>query len=217
MAAISPQLDRSGTTQYGFLNWSDGGAQAHTITVGTSGASFTANFNTQYLLTTSASPAAGGSISPASGWYLAGSSMSVSATANAGYLFTSFTGALQGPTTPQMLTMNGPATVTAIFGLAITGQVIVGGVPTQGVTVALSGSASSSTTTDVNGNYAFTNLASGNYTVTPTSGSLVFCPTSATFNNLVAPQTANFTSGGPTREYIRLGTQVIAIANCGAP
>ena len=78
---------------------------------------YTANFNTQYLLTTVANPAAGGTISPATGWYNSGLIAAVSATANSsnGYQFSGFTGALTGTTTPQNLTMNGPATVTAYF------------------------------------------------------------------------------------------------------
>jgi len=44
--------------------------------------------------------------------------VSVSATANTGYTFTGFTGALTGTTTPQNLTMNGPKSVTANFAVS---------------------------------------------------------------------------------------------------
>jgi len=69
----------------------------------------------QYLLTTSAGP--GGSISPAPGSYLYGSGtvVQISATPNAGYQFSGFTGALTGVTTPQYLTINAPESVTANF------------------------------------------------------------------------------------------------------
>jgi len=67
---------------------------------------------TQYYLTTSAG--SGGSISPASGWYNAGT-VQVSATPAGGYYFTGFGGTLSGTTTPQSLTLSGATTVTASF------------------------------------------------------------------------------------------------------
>ena len=60
-------------TQYVFASWSDGGAASHTVTAGSTGATYTADYTTQYLLTTASSPLAGGTISPATGWYNAGS------------------------------------------------------------------------------------------------------------------------------------------------
>ena len=114
IATTSPQT--SPGTQFIFLSWSDGGAISHAITTPSSPTTYTANFKTQYLLTTQVSPGlAAGSISPASGLVDAGTVVSVSATANAGYAFTGFTGALTGATNPQNLTVNAPSTVTANF------------------------------------------------------------------------------------------------------
>jgi hypothetical protein len=114
IATTTPQPGGTGT-QYVFASWSDGGAISHSITASSSPATYTANFTTQYYLTTAASPPAGGTISPASGWYNNGTVVSVSATANSGYQFTGFSGALTGTTTPQNLTMNAPKSVTAGF------------------------------------------------------------------------------------------------------
>src|SRR5262249_24294613 len=100
-------------TQYLYANWSDGGGQSHSITAPSSATTYTANFNTQYLLTTTA--ATGGTITPASGWYNKGAVAAVSATANSGFQFSGFSGALSGTTTPQNVTMNAPAAVTANF------------------------------------------------------------------------------------------------------
>ncbi|HJP93501.1 MAG TPA: SBBP repeat-containing protein [Pyrinomonadaceae bacterium] len=61
------------------------------------------------------------------------------------------------------------------------------------VTVALSGSASTSVQTDAAGYYMFVAGAGGNYTVTPTKAPYTFVPASRTFNNLSAAQTADFT------------------------
>ena len=47
-----------------------------------------------------------------------------------------------------------------------------------GVTMALSGSSSGTSTTSTNGNYTFTGLADGSYTVTPSDSSYIFNPTS---------------------------------------
>jgi hypothetical protein len=49
-------------TQYLFVNWSDGGAAAHTVTAPSSATTYTANFNTQYYLTTVVSPAGAGTV-----------------------------------------------------------------------------------------------------------------------------------------------------------
>ncbi|MGD0777471.1 MAG: hypothetical protein ABSC05_32155 [Candidatus Solibacter sp.] len=84
LGLLSPQSGGAGT-QYVFANWSDGLGASHTITVPFSSATFTANFTTQYYLTTTASPAAGGTIAPPSGWYTPGTVVSVGATTNPGY------------------------------------------------------------------------------------------------------------------------------------
>src|SRR5262249_8965731 len=111
----------SGGVRYHFISWSDGGAQTHTITVPASAASYTATATPQYLLTLHASPAAGGTISPnpaspgGDGYYDSGTPVLVTATANSGYQFTGFSGALTGTANPQSVTMNAPATVTANF------------------------------------------------------------------------------------------------------
>ena len=55
-------------TQYVFNSWSDGGAASHSINV-SGPATYTASFQTQYQLTISASPAAGGTVTPNSGTF----------------------------------------------------------------------------------------------------------------------------------------------------
>ena len=113
IATISPQSLVAGT-QYVFLNWSDAGAISHDVTAPASPTTYTASFKTQHELTTSASPAVGGTISPASGFYDEGN-VEITATANSGYIFTGFSGALTGTTNPQTLNLTGPAAVTANF------------------------------------------------------------------------------------------------------
>jgi len=61
---------------------------------------------------------------------------------------------------------------------SISGTVTSGGSALGGVTISLSGAASASTTTDLNGFYGFSGLNNGNYTVTPTKTGFTFSPTS---------------------------------------
>jgi hypothetical protein len=106
-------------TRYVFANWSDAGAPSHSITVPSAATTYTANFTTQYSLTTSAS--AGGSIAPAPPglWLNAGvhsPQVQVTAAPNSGFQFTGFSGALSGTTNPQFLsTISGPLSVNASF------------------------------------------------------------------------------------------------------
>lgn len=102
--------------QYAFSNWSDGGSASHNINVTPSPATYIASFNTQYQLTTAANPAAGGSVSPATGsYYDAGSLVTVTATATSPYTFGSWNGGASGTTNPVQVIMNIPQSVTGLF------------------------------------------------------------------------------------------------------
>lgn len=54
----------------------------------------------------------------------------------------------------------------------------VSGAAASGVTVTMTGTSSATTTTDATGNYSFTGLNNGNYTITPTKATFAFSPTS---------------------------------------
>jgi hypothetical protein len=114
--AVSSTIAGGAGTQYLYTSWSDAGALSHSITAASTPATYTANFTTQYFLTTLASSTFGGSISPISQWYNSGTSVPVSAsTSNATYQFAGFTGALSGVTTPQSVVMSSAQSVTANF------------------------------------------------------------------------------------------------------
>jgi hypothetical protein len=111
---------------------------------------------------------------------------------------TGYTQSTNFPTASALQTSSGgsdDAFVLKISGVnyTISGRITEGsGAGRSGVTVNLSGSQTSSTQTDSTGNYSFANLPeAGDYTVSPTGG--IFAPTSSSFNNLSANQTANFT------------------------
>jgi hypothetical protein len=62
---------------------------------------------------------------------------------------------------------------------SISGQVTSNGFGVSAVTVALSGADSATAYTDPNGNYVFTGLANGSYTVTPSKAGWTFTPASS--------------------------------------
>ena len=112
----SPQAGTAGV-QYVFANWSDGEAISHSVTAPATSTTYAASFTTQYQLTTMAAPAAGGTVSPASGsFYNSGQVVSLSATPNKQYHFDNWTGPVLLPSCASTtVTMNGPVSVTANF------------------------------------------------------------------------------------------------------
>ena len=105
--------------------------------------------------------------------------------------------------TPPIQTFAQPTTdKTANFAGALVNYTISGRVTDinnagmQGVTVALTGSQTATTTTDADGSYSFPSLASdGTYTVTPSLPNFTFTPASKTFAGLDADSFAGFTGG----------------------
>jgi len=132
--AVATQSGGSGT-QFVWQSWSPSGSQTNVITVGTPDVTYTANFKTQYLWTWTASPAAGGSVTPASGvWYDAGSTPSVQATAAGGYAFKWWSGGLSGTDPNPSVTMNSAKTVVACFGASAVAGVVYVDAAAQGAT-----------------------------------------------------------------------------------
>ncbi len=79
-------------------------------------------------------------------------------------------------------------------GLTIFGQALDRDTPAGfgGVTVKLTGARTETVMTDVGGNYEFTGLAPGDYTVAVEGGATEFNPSSQTLNNLTTDQMVNF-------------------------
>jgi Divergent InlB B-repeat domain len=124
IATSSPQTGAPGV-QYVFNNWSDSGTISHSITVPSTATTYTATFDTQYQLTTQASPSADGSVTPASGGYYAGGAViPVTATANSGFQFNNWTstgGTFDSSTaaSTNFHMPSAPATVTGNFAVAM--------------------------------------------------------------------------------------------------
>jgi hypothetical protein len=108
----------------------------------------------------------------------------------AGYTFTPPSRTFTNISSSQTgnFTANAAATYT------ISGRITRSGNGFGGVTIALSGASTATTTTSSSGNYSFAGLASGTYTVTPSRGGYAFTPTSRTFSNISSSQTGNFTA-----------------------
>ena len=87
---------------------------AHTIAAPPNDGTFTANFSTEHLLTTSVSPSSGGTVT-SGGMFSAGASVTVAATPAAGFRFVGYSGDLSGATNPQTIVVDGPRNVTANF------------------------------------------------------------------------------------------------------
>lgn len=99
----------------------------------------------------------------------------------------------------------------------ISGKVTTNGTTAlSGVTMTLSGAQSATTTTNASGDYSFSNLATGNYTVTPSLANHTFTPANRTYTNLSANQTSqNFTGTPPSSAFtisgqVKLGTTGLA-------
>ncbi|HUB80571.1 MAG TPA: hypothetical protein VMB03_17325 [Bryobacteraceae bacterium] len=101
-----------------FSSWSTGATTSSiNVTAGAAGTTYTATFNTQYELTTTASPSNEGSVSGNGTFVTANNSITVTATPTSPYVFKYFTGDLSGTNKSQSLLMNGPKNVTAVFGV----------------------------------------------------------------------------------------------------
>jgi len=109
-------------------------------------------------------------------------------------------------------TLAGAATYT------ISGHITTGGCPLSGVTVGLSGYPNVST--DANGAYSFNNIPGlATYTLTAVKTGYSFDASPMTFTNLSSNRTGDLAATGPSipaKEYIRLGSRVIAVANCAS-
>lgn len=100
------------------------------------------------------------------------------------------------------LLLNQTVTAGGVVVWSITGNIVDGAAAAiEGVTVTLTGDASDSTTTDASGDYAFTGLVDGSYTVTPTKAGDTFVPTSDSVTISGASDTSDFVGYSPIWDY----------------
>ncbi|MBY0505038.1 MAG: Ig-like domain repeat protein [Bryobacteraceae bacterium] len=157
LATTSPQSTGAGQ-QAVWVSWSDGGALSHSITVASSPLSITGTFQTQFQLTTAAGPSNGGTVTPGTGFFNAGTVVNVSATPNSGFVFVNWTGAVANANSANTtVTADAAKSITANFAAL---QAVTINVP-AGLTYTLNGVLQTGTQT--------VNLAAGTYTLSTTS------------------------------------------------
>lgn len=91
---------------------------------------------------------------------------------------------------------NNTDTQTSTINGFITGRVMLpSGAPLANVTLTATGSQNLTTQTASDGSYAFANVTRGDsYTITPSKPGYTFSPPSITIDNVISPQTADFTA-----------------------
>ena len=113
----SPQVAGDGYSRFVFDSWSDGGARSHSLAAPLSAVTNIATFTTNYLLEVADNLAGAGTVmaDPAGPWYEIGEPVSLTATANAGYLFYDWQGVDGHTNNSAQLTMNTHRSVQALF------------------------------------------------------------------------------------------------------
>ena len=207
---MSPYSPSSGT-QYVFTQWGDGStSNPRSITV-TGDTALTAYMKLQYYLTMQVSPSGGGSVSPSSGWYDAGSSVTISATPSSGWAFErwvgSGSGSYSGTSSSASITMNAPITETAYF---YTFSVSVS--PSSG-SVQQGGSASATVNVTLTGGYSASISVSLSASGLPSGASASFSPSSVTISP--SSPTAQSTMTITTSPTTPTGTYSITITGSG--
>jgi uncharacterized protein (TIGR03437 family) len=111
------QFSGNNTARYQFMNWDDGSTGTRTVTAGANGGTYTAVFNTQYLLTTSAIGSGNVVLSPETvdGFYDAGTSVQLTAVAASGVL-RYWVGDLSSNQNPATVVMDQQRAVVANMG-----------------------------------------------------------------------------------------------------
>ena len=114
IAVTSPQT--TGGSRYTFVTWSDGGPISHSVSPSTE-FTYTADFSAEYYLTMQAST--GGSVTPVSAWFAAGTLVAITASPDSNYTFAGWTGtgsgSYSGSNSAASVTMNAPVTESASF------------------------------------------------------------------------------------------------------
>lgn len=160
------------------------------ITVSQTGNTFLISFIKQFTLTLSVTPSNGGSVSPSTGWYNAGSAVYLTASANPGFVFSQWagsgTGGYTGTSTTVQLWLDGPIGETSVFVSGIAVSFVSHGLPPNTTwTVTLSGQSRTTTTiydnfTEVNGTYSYSIGEVPNYEASAYAGNVTVTGVPAT-------------------------------------
>jgi len=214
--AVTASGQASGGTRYVFSSWGDGPtANPRTFTAPVSQTTYTLVFTTQYLLSTSVSPAGAGVIatSPVSadGYYNSGTQVQLTASPNPGYTFSFFSGDAVGIPNPQTLTLSVPLGVTANFAgctylLSASGIAVPAVATTQSVGVVAGAGCAGVRTSNVPW-ISVTALSAGSG-----SGTAIF---SVAANTTASSQTGTLTIAGQTFTVMQGWGPAVSVFNTG--
>jgi subtilisin-like proprotein convertase family protein len=125
IGTTSPQSGGTGV-QYVWSSWSDGGAISHTVAP-TAGATYTANFATEFQLTAVSSPSDSGTFTfnPLGSWYAPNQAVQITAIPANGYTFVSWSGDASGSANPLTVVMNAPHNLVGNFTATNTNEVVI--------------------------------------------------------------------------------------------
>ncbi|MCL5440695.1 MAG: hypothetical protein M1448_02330 [Candidatus Marsarchaeota archaeon] len=122
---ITETSNNSSTTREQFINWTCTGTGCYSGTNATATITMdspiteTANYQTLYYFSESASPSSGGVVSPGSEWVEAGNTITISETPSTTTQFSGWSctgaGCYQGPSTSATITINNPVSETANY------------------------------------------------------------------------------------------------------
>jgi hypothetical protein len=221
----SPEYPWSSDTRFAFSNWSDGGAQSHSVSLPSSGgATYTANLTPQYYVADWVLESCAGAInvSPGSptgdGFYPTGSLLSFSETPNTGWIFTGWVYDLSGTGSPQNLTVSDEVLVAADYSTTSTRLQLTSISPTSATT----GGAAFTLTINGAGFTSSTAAYIGGFFRTPTfvnSTKITVAITPADIATAGAFQVAvgNFPSGAACAAYIPTTFYVLLGSGGGTP
>jgi hypothetical protein len=168
----SPQLFGSGRGRYLFHRWADSYEQTREVSVDRA-TTFEVRLVEEYELVITVTPEGTGTVEadPPGPWIPCGTGVVLTATPIEGWVLDRWEGSVTGDENPTILGMCNPASVTAVF---IEGPGTVSGSATQlwdgaplvGLEIYLIANGdTTTTTTDSNGDYEFTRVLVGSYTV----------------------------------------------------
>jgi hypothetical protein len=180
---------------YGFTNWTQGGtvvsSSADYNFTATTSRTLVANFAqvVQYNIAANAAPAAGGSVIGA-GTYNSGSSATLTATPNAGYIFDHWTNGVTVVSTNASYTFTVTGNVTLVAHFAVGFDILTDVAPASAGSASGGGSVISGASTTLNATanpgYAFLNWTDSLGNIVSSTASYTFTPTAA------GSYTANF-------------------------
>ncbi len=220
----SPQVTANGKRQYTWVSWSDGGAQAHTITGSLAGDSISATVLTRNQLkvsiTGTGTVASNPSVDIVNGTFIRNdSSIQLTATPGGSDIFDRWSGDTVTTANPVTLTMAKPFTLVAVFAgpLSISSSTPTGGLLGKPYTFSFTaaGGNGTNTWTLISGNLpnGVTLASNGLLSGTPTAGGTFTITVRVTSGSQTQQTTVDFSVTEPTLAQASVLGQLLSTTN----